>query len=85
MYNEDMKKASGILGWYGVIATVVAYILVSFLILSPTSLLYQALNLMGALGVTIETYYRKDYQPFWLNLIWMLIALVAIASIVVHL
>ena len=84
-YNKGMKKVSGILGWYGVIATIAAYILVSFLVLSPTSLFYQALNLTGALGVTIETYYRKDYQPFWLNLIWMLIALVAIASIVVHL
>jgi hypothetical protein len=84
MYNEDMKKASGILGWYGVIATVVAYILVSFLVLSPTSLLYQALNLTGALGVTIETYYRKDYQPFWLNLIWMLIALAAIVALFIH-
>ena len=84
-YNKGMKKVSGILGWYGVVATIAAYVLVSFLVLSPTSLIYQALNLTGALGVTIETYYRKDYQPFWLNLIWMLIALVAIVSIVVHL
>ena len=84
IHEKNMKKASGILGWYGVIATVVAYILVSFLVLSPTSLLYQALNLTGALGVTIETYYRKDYQPFWLNLIWMLIALVAIISLFIH-
>ncbi len=70
------------LGWYGVVATIVAYILVSFLILSPTSLLYQALNFTGAIGVTIETYYRKDYQPFWLNLIWAFIALMAILNIV---
>jgi len=74
-----------VVGWYGVVATIGAYILVSFLILSPTSLVYQALNLTGALGVTIETYYKKDYQPFWLNLIWMLIAFVAIISIFVHL
>ncbi|HFC10687.1 MAG TPA: hypothetical protein ENJ75_00605 [Candidatus Kaiserbacteria bacterium] len=70
------------LGWYGVTATILAYALVSFLILSPTSLLYQALNFTGAIGVTIETYYRKDYQPFWLNLIWAFIALVAILSII---
>ena len=84
-YNKTMRKISGVLGWYGVVATIAAYILVSFLILSPTSLFYQGLNLTGALGVTIETYYRKDYQPFWLNLIWMLIAAVAIVSIIVHL
>ncbi len=79
-----MKKVSGILGWYGVVATIAAYVLVSFLILPPTSLLYQSLNFTGALGITIETYYRKDYQPFWLNFIWMMIALVAIINFFVH-
>jgi hypothetical protein len=74
-----------ILGWYGVAATLGAYALVSFSILAPTSLWYQALNFTGALGVTVETYYKKDYQPFWLNLVWMLIAFVAIVSIIVHL
>ena len=76
-----MKKASGILGWYGVAATIAAYILVSFLVLSPTSIWYQLLNLTGAFGVTVETYYRKDYQPFWLNLLWAVIALVALANL----
>ena len=79
-----MKKVSGILGWYGVIATIVAYVLVSFLILPPTSLFYQSLNFTGALGITVETYYRKDYQPFWLNFIWMMIALIAIINFFVH-
>jgi hypothetical protein len=71
-------------GWYGVVATVGAYLLVSFSVLSPTSLSYQLLNLTGALGVTIETWVRRDYQPFWLNLIWALIALVAIANLFIH-
>lgn len=79
--KKNMKKVSGWLGWYGVVATIAAYILVSFLILPPTSLWYQSLNLTGALGVTIETYYRKDYQPFWLNLVWAIIALAAIVNV----
>jgi hypothetical protein len=74
-----------IIGWYGVVATIAAYIFVSFAILSPASLLFQFLNLTGALGVTIETYCKKDYQPFWLNLIWMIIALIAIVNILTHL
>ena len=77
-----MKKVSGLLGWYGVVATIAAYVLVSFLVVAPTSLFYQLLNFTGALGVTIETYYRKDYQPFWLNLIWGVIALVAMVNMV---
>lgn len=44
-------------------------------------MVYQFINFTGALGITVETYYKKDYQPFWLNLIWMLIAAVAILSI----
>ena len=82
-----MKRGSviGVLGWYGVVATVVAYILVSFYVLTPGSLLYQGLNFTGALGVTIETFYKKDYQPFWLNLVWAVIALVAIVNVVIHL
>ena len=82
-----MKRGSviSVLGWYGVVATVAAYVLVSFYVLVPGSLIYQGLNLTGALGVTIETFYKKDYQPFWLNLIWAGIALVAIVNVVIHL
>ena len=70
------------IGWYGVAATILAYALVSALVLAPTSLLYQGLNFTGAVGVTLETWVRRDYQPFWLNLIWALIALVAIVNII---
>jgi hypothetical protein len=76
-----MNKAVSIIGWYGVVATILAYVLVSFSIESPTGIVYQLLNLTGAVGVTIETWVRRDYQPFWLNLIWSLIALVAIGNI----
>ena len=37
---------------------------------------------VAAAGVTLETWVRRDYQPFWLNLIWALIALVAIVHLV---
>ena len=71
-------------GWYGVVATVLAYVLVSFNALSPNSLWYQILNLTGALGVTWETWCRRDYQPFWLNLIWALIAALALVNLLIH-
>ncbi|MDE2188831.1 MAG: hypothetical protein KGJ35_03870 [Patescibacteria group bacterium] len=74
----------GIIGWYGVVATIAAYFLVSFSLLQATSLWYQGLNLTGALGVTIETWVRRDYQPFWLNLIWAIIAAVAIINVIVR-
>ncbi len=69
------------MGRYGASVTVGAYILGSFSLIAPTGMVYQFINFTGALGITVETYYKKDYQPFWLNLIWMLIAAVAILSI----
>lgn len=83
----DMMKRKtfiGALGWYGVAATILAYALVSFAVLPPKNLVYQGLNFTGALGVTIETFYKKDYQPFWLNLVWAFIALAAIMNLVIH-
>ena len=76
------NKLNSIVGWYGVIAVLVAYMLVSFSFVSSHSLAYQMLNFTGALGITIETFSKKDYQPFWLNLIWAGIALVAIVNII---
>jgi hypothetical protein len=34
--------------------------------------------------VTIETWVKRDYQPFWLNLIWAGIAVAAIVNLLVH-
>jgi hypothetical protein len=72
------------IGWYGVAATIIAYFLVSFSWLPATSLTYQLLNLTGALGVTYETWIKRDYQPFWLNLIWAGIAAVALFNLFIH-
>ncbi len=69
------------LGWYGLVTVILAYAMISFSFVTPHNLVYQLLNFTGSIGITIETYYKKDYQPFWLNLIWALIALVAMISV----
>ena len=79
-----MKKAIEIFGWYGVLAIPLAYALVSFAVLQPNNIWYQILNGTGALGITIETFSKKDYEPGVLNLIWTLIALIAIARIIFY-
>lgn len=70
------------LGWYGVIVVVLAYAALSASLLSAQGFWYQFFNFTGSAAVAIQTYYRRDYQPFWLNLVWALIALVALISIV---
>ncbi|MCE9549117.1 hypothetical protein K8Q98_01830 [Candidatus Nomurabacteria bacterium] len=75
------KTLVSIIGWYGAFAIVLAYILVSFSVISGNSLLFQILNGTGAIGIVIVSLSKKDYQPAVLNIIWALIALVAIISI----
>lgn len=75
------NKLIEIFGWYGTIAIVGAYALVSFSILQPTSIWYQILNGTGALGIVVEALHKKDYQPGVLDGIWTIIAVVAIIRI----
>jgi len=77
-----MRKLIEFYGWYGTVAIIGAYFLVSFSLLSAESLSYQLLNLTGALGISVVSYHKKVFQPAVLNLIWFLIALLAILKII---
>ncbi|HVY67762.1 MAG TPA: hypothetical protein VHA30_02625 [Patescibacteria group bacterium] len=68
-------------GWYGLMAILAAYALASFGVLGARSLAYQLLNLTGSLGLIIETYAKKDYQPLVLNVLWVIIALGVLLSL----
>lgn len=79
-----MEKLTDALGWYGVIAIISAYALVSFSVLSATSIWYQLLNATGAIGIALISFRRKTYQPGILNVVWALIALFAMVRIFVR-
>ncbi len=68
-------------GWYGAIVIVGAFALSSFSIIKSTDLIYQILNLTGAVGIVLVSFYKKAYQPGVLNIIWAIIAFVAIVKI----
>ena len=70
-----------IIGWYGMIAIVLAYALNSFNYLSSTSLTYQILNATGAIGIVYISLIKRAYQPAVLNIIWAIIAIMAIFKI----
>lgn len=78
-----MKKniLGEMIGWYGTITIVSAYALVSFGVMSASSLIYQMLNMTGALGIVYIASKKKDYQSSVLNIIWVIIALIAIVNI----
>jgi len=71
-----------LLGWYGVIAIVLGYLLINLSVVTVLNPYYQFLNLTGAIGIIISSSKKKDYQPLVINLIWALIGIIAIARIV---
>jgi hypothetical protein len=71
-----------ILGWYGLIAVVIAYATVSLSFVSPNSYVYQFLNLSGAVGLGLVAFVRKAYQNGVLNLVWGGIAVVALVRLI---
>jgi hypothetical protein len=77
------RTLTEVLGWYGVIAIVGAYALLSFEIIDAKSLTYQVLNATGALGIVLDSWNQKNWQPVVLNMFWLLIALYAILKLVI--
>ena len=76
-----LKYFGEIVGWYGAIAILIAYALVSFSLVTPTSLVYQLLNLTGGVGIVFNSFKHKAYPSGILNIIWSIIAAVAILRV----
>lgn len=70
-----------IYGWLGAICIVAAYYLNSFEKIER-GYVYQALNLFGAIGVVVVSFYRGAYSPGVLNCVWAGIAFIAIINLV---
>ena len=69
------------IGWYGTIAIILAYALISFNFLASSSFSYQILNCTGAIGIIYISFKKKVYQPGVLNIVWAIIALFAIINL----
>ena len=70
------------IGWYSTAVFLLAYFLASSKIITADSLIYQGLNLTGALGYSYFAYRRKVYQSLFANMIWAIIGVVAIISLI---
>ena len=79
----NRKIIEEIIGWYGTAVIVSAYALLSFGVLASDSSIYQLLNASGAIGIVYISFKKKAYQPGVLNIIWTIIAVVAIIRILV--
>ena len=83
----DMKKISNkqfiaeAAGWYGALAILAAYALVSFNVIEGSGLWFQLLNLTGALGIIAISTYKKVKQSIVLNVFWSIVAVIALVRI----
>ena len=74
-------KILEIAGWYGVLAVLAGYALVTFSVLHAKGYPYQFLNLTGAIGLVFEAASKKDRQPVVLNIVWALVAVIALVRL----
>lgn len=70
-----------IIGWIGAVAYVVTYFLLSIRLLSSSGILYHALNALGGLCLVVNAIYLKDNPTFFVNAVWMAIALASVVRI----
>ena len=75
------KNLATALGWTGSIAYLSGYLLLSMNKLKPGQKAYHALNIAGAIGLTLNALFLHDYPNVIVNLAWGLIAITAIATI----
>ena len=76
----DVNLAVIIIGWAGAVAVLIAYFMVSTKRLRGESLAYQLLNLAGGGCLIVNTVYRGAYPSSFVNVVWVGIALYAIAQ-----
>jgi hypothetical protein len=74
--------ALDVLGWIGALLLLGAYGLVSFKRLAPDSLAYQAMNIFASVLLLANTLYYGAYPSSFVNAVWTVIAVAAIAAVV---
>ena len=77
-----MKIFIDIIGWIGSVEVILAYGLNSYQKLKSDSLLFQGLNLTGALFLIANTVYYGAFPSAVINIVWVGIAIPAIYRIV---
>ena len=74
-----LKLFIDVVGWVGSVEVIAAYGLNSYQVLNSDSMVFQLLNLTGAIFLIINTIYHRAYPSAFINIVWVIIALIAIA------
>lgn len=69
-----------IIGWVGSTEILLAYGLNSYQKIKSDSLIFSLLNLTGGLLLILYTVYKEAFANTFVNLVWVLIALIALGK-----
>jgi energy-converting hydrogenase Eha subunit C len=76
-----LKLFIEIVGWIGAVEVIIAYALNSSGKMKSDSVMFQVLNLTGAIFLIANTWYNAAYPSVVINIIWTVIAIVALIRI----
>jgi hypothetical protein len=74
-----MGIAIDILGWLGALVLVAAYSLISYGSVDGRSPIYQTLNVIGSILLTVNTAWHRAWPSSAVNLVWVGIAIGALS------
>ena len=72
-----IELAVEVVGWAGAILILLGYLLITTGKLTGKSLVYQAMNVLGAAGFAINGWWHRALPSTALNVVWMLIGVFA--------
>jgi len=75
-----METLIQIAGWVGTFFIVFAYFLVSYKKVGGDSKIYQAMNLLGAIGVGVNVFHQQAWPAVALQIVWGIIAIIALVK-----
>lgn len=68
-------------GWIGVVLILVSYLLVSTGRANPKGFWYQISNLLGAVGISFNSYAMGAYPSVAVNIVWSMISIYALYNL----
>jgi hypothetical protein len=72
-----LELAVEAVGWAGALLILLGYVLITTGRLTGKSLVYQAINVVGATGFAINGWWHDAWPSTALNVVWLLIGVVA--------
>ena len=81
MTKSELDLLVDIIGWIGSFEILLAYGLNSYQKIRSNSKGFLLLNLSGGLFLILYTFYHKAFANTFLNVVWVIIAVIALAKL----